>query len=144
MDTTSKLLPGGNVVCRYTTRVELKLGDLLRLRCPVCSKARMFTGYLDTPTRCPECGFHFMRETGYFLPHAPISYLVIVAAAVVPWVLLRLVFYVESDAIVLSSMVVFALAFGFWSNRYTKMMWVVIDLYLHPPTREDFEERGRR
>jgi hypothetical protein len=122
----------------------MKLGNLLRLRCPVCSKGKIFHGYLDTPARCPECGFYFMRETGYFLPHAPISYLFIVAAAAVMWVLLRYVFSVESDAIVLSSMVAFGVAFGFWTNRHTKMLWMGFDLWLHPPTKEDFESRGRK
>jgi uncharacterized protein (DUF983 family) len=121
--------------------VELK--NLLKLRCPVCGKGKVFHGYLDTPDSCPECGFYFMRETGYFLPHAPISYLVIVSAAAFAWAVLRYILHIESDAIVLSSMVVFAVAFGFWSNRYTKMMWMAIDLTLHPPTKEDFQGRGR-
>ena len=118
--------------------MRVKLENLLKLRCPVCGKGRIFHGYLDTPGSCPECGFYFMRETGYFLPHAPISYLLIVLAAVFAFALLRFVFYVKSDAIVLSSMVVFAVAFGVWSNRYTKMIWLIIDLTLHPPTKPKF------
>ena len=121
----------------------MKLANLLRLRCPVCSKGRIFHGYLDTPERCPECGFYFMRETGYFLPHAPISYLVIVATAALMWVLLRFIYYVESDAVVLSAMLTIAVGFGLWSNRYAKMIWLAIDLTIHPPTKEDFESRGR-
>jgi uncharacterized protein (DUF983 family) len=121
----------------------MKLSNLLTLRCPVCGKGKIFHGYLDTPDRCPECGFYFMRETGYFLPHAPISYTLIVGAAAVMWALLRYVFTVESDAIVLSTMVVFAVAFGAWSNRHAKMLWLTFDLWLHPPTQEDFEARGR-
>lgn len=121
----------------------MKLGNILTLRCPVCGKGKIFHGYLDTPERCPECGFYFMRETGYFLPHAPISYLLIVGAAAFMWALLRFVFKVESDAIVLSSIVAFGVAIGFWTNRHSKMMWLLFDLWLHPPTHEDFESRGR-
>jgi uncharacterized protein (DUF983 family) len=123
--------------------MRVKLENLLRLRCPVCGKGKIFHGYLDTPDTCPECGFYFMREAGYFLPHAPISYLLIVLAATFAFVLLRLVLHVESDAIVLSTTIAFAVAFGFWSNRYTKMIWMTIDLTLHPPTKEDFQGRGR-
>jgi uncharacterized protein (DUF983 family) len=123
--------------------MKLKVGDFIQLRCPICSKGKIFHGYLDTPNRCENCGYYFMRETGYFLPHAPISYLVIVAAAAVTWVVVRLILRFESDAIVLPSLVIFPLLFGWWSNRYTKMAWMAIDLYLHPPTKEDFEERGR-
>jgi len=123
--------------------MRVKMENLLRLRCPVCGKGKIFRGFLDTPDSCPECGFYFMRETGYFLPHAPISYLLIVMAAAFAFALLRLVFHVESDVVVLSTMVVFAVAFGLWSNRYTKMIWMTIDLTLHPPTKEDFQGRGR-
>jgi uncharacterized protein (DUF983 family) len=123
--------------------MTVTLKNLLKLLCPVCGRAKIFHGYLDTPDSCPACGFYFMRETGYFLPHAPISYLFIVGAAVVAWAVLRLLFHIESDAVVLSAMVVFAVAFGFWSNRYTKMMWMAIDLTLHPATKEDFQARGR-
>lgn len=123
--------------------MRVKLENLLRLRCPVCGRGKIFHGYLDTPDSCPECGFYFMRESGYFLPHAPISYLLIVMAAAFAFVLLRLVLHVESDAIVLSTTIVFAVAVGLWSNRYTKMIWLTIDLTLHPPTKEDFQGRGR-
>jgi hypothetical protein len=84
-----------------------------------------------------------MRETGYFLPHAPISYLSIVFVAFLVWAILYFVFRMESDFVVLATMIGVAAAFALWSNRYTKMVWIVIDLWLHPPTREDFQDRGR-
>jgi hypothetical protein len=121
----------------------LNLRTFLELRCPVCGKAKIFHGYLDTPARCPECGYYFMRETGYWLPHAPISYLLIVVAAVVVWAVERYVLGVESDTIILISIIVLPVLFGFWSNRYTKMMWLMLDLWLHPVSRDDFEPRGR-
>ena len=84
-----------------------------------------------------------MRETGYFLPHAPISYLVIVVVALLVWVVVRLVLGVESNVVVLTSIILIPGLFAFWSNRYTKMAWLMFDLWLHPPTQEDFESRGR-
>ena len=84
-----------------------------------------------------------MRETGYFLPHAPISYLGIVMVAVLVWAVLRFIMGVESDFIVLTSIIVVPALFAFWSNRYAKMLWLMFDLWLHPPTQEDFESRGR-
>ena len=35
------------------------------------------------------------------------------------------------------------LVFGLWSIRYAKIIWLNIDLTFHPPSREDFEQRGR-
>src|ERR1044071_4685915 len=104
--------------------MSVKLKNLLTLRCPVCGRGKTFQGYLDTPHRCPDCGFYFMRETGYFLPHAPISYLVIVVAALLTWVVLRFILHVQSDVVVLATIVVLPVLFGIWSNRYTKMLWM--------------------
>jgi hypothetical protein len=84
-----------------------------------------------------------MRETGYWLPHAPIAYLFIVVAAVVVWFVERYILGVESDAIVLLSITVLPVLFGVWSNRYAKMIWLVLDLWLHPVSQEDFAARGR-
>lgn len=84
-----------------------------------------------------------MRETGYFLPHAPINYLAIVFVALLVWVAVRLVMRVESDFIVLTSIIVVPALFAVWSNRYAKMLWLMFDLWLHPPTQEDFDPRGR-
>ena len=52
----------------------MKLTALLRLRCPICGKGKLFEGYFDSPVRCPSCGYYFMRESGYFLPHVVIGY----------------------------------------------------------------------
>lgn len=121
----------------------MNLRTFLNLRCPVCERGKIFHRYLDTPERCAECGFYFMRETGYFLPHGPISYLLVLISAVVIWFVLRYVMGVRSDGIVLFAIVVLPVLFGVWSNRYAKMLWLSFDLWMHPPSRDDFEPRGR-
>jgi len=40
-------------------------------------------------------------------------------------------------------MVAVALLFGVWFTRYSKAIWLAIDLTLHPPAAEDFDSRGR-
>jgi uncharacterized protein (DUF983 family) len=119
------------------------LRNIVTLRCPVCNKGKLFKGYLDTPERCPECGYYFMRETGYFLPHAPIGYLPTVAVAFSVWPIMYFLLGVRSDVVTIVTMVVVGILFGLWFNRYAKMIWLAIDLTLHPPAREDFERRGR-
>jgi len=84
-----------------------------------------------------------MRETGYFLPHVPISYLSIVFVAFLTWLVLHFVIKIQSDSWMLGTILVTAGAFAYWSNRYMKMIWILIDLWLHPATSEDFESRGR-
>jgi len=122
----------------------MKLVALLRLRCPICGKGKLFRGYFDSPERCPSCGYFFMRESGYFLPHVAIGYGFTVLAGLGTWPLLYFVFGVRNAALTLSIMVAVALFFGIWFVRYSKVLWLAVDLTLHPPAAEDFESRGRR
>jgi len=123
--------------------IDMTLRSILHLRCPVCEKGRLFQGYFDTPERCPECGYFFMRENGYFLPHVAIGYGATVVVALGMWPLLYFVVGVRSDRILLGSMVLAGLSFGTWFVRYAKMLWLALDLKLNPPSREDFQSRGR-
>ena len=121
----------------------MKLGSLLRLRCPICGKGKLFQGYFDSPVRCPSCGYFFMRESGYFLPHVPIGYAFTVLVSLGSWPFMRYVLGIRSAELTLGVMVSVAVLFGVWFVRYSKALWLAIDLTLHPPASEDFESRGR-
>jgi hypothetical protein len=84
-----------------------------------------------------------MRESGYFLPHVPIGYVFTVLASLGSWPLLYYVIGIRSAALTLGIMVTVAVLFGVWFVRYSKALWLAIDLTLHPPAAEDFESRGR-
>lgn len=122
----------------------MKLSTFLKLRCPVCEAATIFHRYFDTPERCPSCGFFFMRENGYFLPHFAFGYPVIVFVALGLWPLLRYGFGIHSERVLLGTMVTGGLLFGTWYIRYAKMMWLVFDLWMNPKVKEDFQRRGRK
>ncbi len=84
-----------------------------------------------------------MRESGYFLPHVPIGYAFTVLASLGSWPILHYVFKIQSAGLILGIMVTIAVVFGTWFVRYSKALWLAIDLTLHPPASEDFESRGR-
>jgi hypothetical protein len=119
------------------------LRSILTLRCPVCGKGKIFNGLLDTPEQCPDCKYFFMRESGYYLPHYAIAYPVTAGAALGTWPFLQYVLGIESDNVTLGAMVLVGGLFGLWFIRYAKMIWLVIDLKIHPPSAEDFEQRNR-
>ena len=123
---------------------SISLGALARLKCPVCREGELFRGYFDNPDQCSTCGYFFMRESGYFLPHVPIGYAFTVLASIGSWPLLRFVVGIKDAAITLTVMVAVAILFGIWFIRYSKVFCLALDLTLRPPTSEDFEERGRR
>ena len=116
----------------------------IALRCPVCEKGKLFRGYFDSPERCPECGYYFMREAGYFLPHVPIGYGATVLLSLGSWPFMVYVLGIDSYWITLSVMAAIAVFFGVWFIRYSKMLWLAIDLHFHPPVAEDFNRRNRK
>jgi hypothetical protein len=59
------------------------------------------------------------------------------------WPLLYFVFGVRNAAFTLAVMIAVAVIFGVWFIRYSKALWLAIDLKLNPPSSEDFESRGR-
>lgn len=85
-----------------------------------------------------------MRESGYFLPHVVIGYGFTVGVALGAWPFMRYVLGVRNPAVTLSVMIAVAVLFGIWFVRYSKVLWLALDLSLHPPHSEDFESRGRR
>ena len=121
----------------------MQLSTIANLRCPVCDNAQIFKSFFDTPERCPSCGYFFMRESGYFLPHVAIGYGATVFVALSVWPLLEYGFGVHSGAVILPAMIATGILFGIWFLRYAKMLWLALDLTLHPPTQEDFQPRGR-
>ena len=121
----------------------MKLGALLKLRCPICGKGKLFQGYFDSPARCPSCGYFFMRETGYFLPHVVIGYGFTVIAAMASWPVAYYLLGIRNSTAILTVMIGVAVLFGIWFVRYSKVLWLALDLTLHPPRSEDFEKRGR-
>jgi hypothetical protein len=84
-----------------------------------------------------------MRETGYFLPHVAIGYGATVVVALGCWPVMRYLLGIESPAVTLTVMVSVAFLFGIWFVRYSKALWLALDLTIHPPASEDFKSRGR-
>jgi uncharacterized protein (DUF983 family) len=103
------------------------VGRGLRLRCPVCGRGKMFTGFFTMEERCPSCGLDLRREQGYYIGAMYISYGI--AAAVELSVGIPLVDRV-SLATLTWPLALFSLLFPVWFFRYSRSLWLGVDLYL--------------
>lgn len=52
----------------------MRLGAILRRRCPKCLKGAVFAGVFRMHARCPACGFGYFPEPGYFMGAIYFSY----------------------------------------------------------------------
>jgi uncharacterized protein (DUF983 family) len=45
----------------------MKIGSILRARCPRCNEGKVTQGLLDIRRRCPVCDYNFHPEPGFYL-----------------------------------------------------------------------------
>ncbi len=107
----------------------------LRQRCPVCGKGKIFKGWFKTYERCPECGFVYEREPGYYSGAMAVNLVIselLIAAIAVP--------LAASQSVSLTTLIVLGLTLPFLVPllfyRPTKSLWMALDHFLHPVSRE--------
>lgn len=107
-----------------------RLIAILRQRCPVCLRGKLFRSLLGMYDDCPECGIHYEREPGYFLNSMFVAYsagfLVLVPSAIL--LAVRDVSIATfTIAITLETIVIWPLIF-----RYSRVIWLHLDQMLDP------------
>ena len=103
------------------------VGRGLRLRCPRCGEGRLFTRLFTMPDACASCGLDFKREQGYYIGAMYINYGA--TTAILLGVSLPLIgkYPLPNILIPLS---IFCLLFPIWFFRYSRSLWLAIDLYI--------------
>jgi len=103
------------------------LGRGLRLRCPICGEGRLFKGLFSMAPACPSCGLDFRREPGYYVGAMYINYGLTAAVELAVGIPL-------ADRVPMSTLTwplaAFALLFPLWFFRYSRSLWLGLDLYI--------------
>lgn len=103
------------------------VGRGLRLRCPICGEGRLFAGIFKMAERCGSCGLDLRREQGYYIGAMYINYGVTATV--------ELAFGIPmAERLTLTQLTIplaaFGLIFPLLFFRYSKSLWLGIDLYL--------------
>jgi uncharacterized protein (DUF983 family) len=109
----------------------------LLLKCPLCGKDGPYHGLFGMRRSCRACGYVFAREDGYFLGSADVNFWV-TFCVLVPFVLIGYLLF-RGPWIAVS--LVFTVVFPIWFFRYSKALYMLLDLALDPPTEADFTVR---
>jgi uncharacterized protein (DUF983 family) len=104
------------------------VGRGLRLRCPVCGQGRLFKSFFTMETNCPSCGLDLRREQGYYVGAMYINYGV--TAAVMLGVGIPMAMRGFSLPQISWPLGAFAVAFPIVFFRWSKGLWLGIDLYI--------------
>jgi uncharacterized protein (DUF983 family) len=107
------------------------LRSILLLRCPRCRRGKLFTGLIDMPERCSDCGLRYEREHGYFVGAMAISYgLAVVVVGILFFVLLAVTRWPLEWVLVVSSLAFLPLAP--LCLRYSRAIWMCLDRRIDP------------
>ena len=101
-------------------------------RCPYCGGADIFKGWFTLKERCPSCNTLFAPEDGYFLGAYPINLVLtsLIAVGVVIWLIAGTSLTVLQMQILA---VVLVVGLPLFIYPYSLMLWMSLDLVLHPP-----------
>jgi uncharacterized protein (DUF983 family) len=69
---------------------SLRIGSILRARCPACHQGAIMRGIVRMNPRCPSCGYDFNPEDGFHLCAMSISFLLTGLLTIPPLVLLKI------------------------------------------------------
>lgn len=110
-----------------------RIAHALRLRCPNCGNATVFykTGFqVGRPKikeSCDNCGFHFVREPGFFTGAVILSYVMSLLAGVLLASVAKMLVFGLSER----DLVLIAIAGAFftssYSYRFSRILWLTGD-----------------
>ena len=117
---------------------------LLRLRCPVCLRGRVFHSLFGMNKICPDCGIVFEREHGYYLNSMFIAYglgFLIMAPSAILLAMRQVSIPFFAIFLAVEMAVILPIVF-----RYARVIWLHLDQVLDPraaaePETEDATSR---
>ena len=118
-------------------RRDVGLGTLIkrgaRKRCPVCAQGGIFDSWFKLKDRCPNCGYLFAREEGYWVSAIIVNVGVIQTMFIVLFIVVVLATAPEVQWLPLLIIGgVMNVIFPIFFYPYSKTVWMAIDLYFHP------------
>jgi uncharacterized protein (DUF983 family) len=107
------------------------IGRALRRQCPVCGHSGIWKNFLTIKDECPNCGYVFARESGYFLGAYALN--LIVAEAIAMAVLVALLVRTDWEWWVIELIVIpLAIALPILFFPFSRSLWMALDFTFHP------------
>jgi uncharacterized protein (DUF983 family) len=108
----------------------------LLLRCPVCGRGKLFSGIFTMNKQCSYCHFTFEREEGYFSSAMAIN-LVVSELLVTAFALPLAADQSIPVTLILLVGIPMALILPLLFFSHSRSLWLTMDHYLHPISREE-------
>jgi uncharacterized protein (DUF983 family) len=108
-----------------------RIGRAFRRQCPVCGEPSIWKGWFALRDACPNCGYVFLRESGYFLGAYALNLIIaeLITMAVLTWLLVRTDWEWWAVELVVIPM---AIGLPLLLFPYARGLWMALDLTFHP------------
>jgi uncharacterized protein (DUF983 family) len=103
----------------------MKLSLVLRGRCPSCETGPVMKGVFAIHRRCPNCGYDFYPENGFYLGAMVVSYLLTAMLTIPPMIVLKLM-NVHIVVLLAFPLVEFIFVGGFLMF-YSRILWLHLE-----------------
>jgi uncharacterized protein (DUF983 family) len=108
----------------------MRLGALLKQRCPRCLQGQLFAGLFRMHTCCPKCGLPYEREPGYFVGAMYFSYGLALIVTAPVWLLMAWLGRSLGEVLLASGCLL--IVGSPWLFRYARVLWLYVDHALDP------------
>jgi uncharacterized protein (DUF983 family) len=100
----------------------------IALKCPLCCRGSLFSGWFRMHPHCTVCGLRFERDPGYFLGSTYINYGL--TTLITTWTYIVLRFGANLDKTwLIPSLAGFCVIFPLVFFRYARSLWLSFDCY---------------
>ncbi|WP_437202651.1 DUF983 domain-containing protein [Planctomicrobium sp. SH664] len=114
---------------------EELLGRALRLRCPRCGQGRLFRSFFLMPDKCPDCGFRFNPEPGFYLGSMYVNYGATALITTIAFMVGRIHLGIASAHLVWP-LGAFSILFPIIMFRHSRALWLALDCLFDSSTLE--------
>lgn len=98
------------------------------LKCSMCGKGSLFSGWLRMNEKCDHCNFRFERDPGYFLGSTYINYGLTTLLTTWSYIVLHFVLDVGGRWLI-PGLATFCVIFPVLFFRYARSLWLAFDCF---------------
>ena len=119
----------------YLKKARVLFSRGLRLRCPVCGEGKLYRRWFRMYQHCPDCGFIYAREPGYYTAALAINVFLselITLVVIIPLAASQSISFVM--LLLIGGTIAFILPLLFY--HHAKSLWMSIEHLFHPVSNE--------
>jgi uncharacterized protein (DUF983 family) len=103
----------------------IRIGSILRARCPVCHQGKVSKGLFGMRNKCPQCGYNLHPEPGFYLGAMVVGFLLTAIVTIPPTIALKIL-DVDVNFLIAFPLIEFVFV-GTFLMFYCRILWLHLE-----------------